>query len=67
LNNAALGAIATYADYVPAFDRLLAMCAGQLECFYANARSLAALEPDSRSEYIARLLEVARILAAQPQ
>jgi predicted aminopeptidase len=64
LNNASLGAIGTYADYVPAFDRLLDMCGGELVCFYDNARSLGRLSPDSRRLYIERLIDVQSILSA---
>jgi len=63
LNNASLGAIATYADYVPAFDQLLEMCAGDLSCFYASARSLGELSPESRRDYSERLIEMRNLLA----
>ncbi len=59
LNNASLGAIATYADYVPAFEQLLEKCAGELECFYARAADLGDLDADTRREHIKELLAVA--------
>lgn len=47
-NNALLAAYATYADLVPAFDKLLAQAGGDLPAFYARVRTLAALDPAQR-------------------
>ena len=48
LNNAHLVAIGAYHEYVPAFQRLLARCGGDLERFYGVARELAAAAPEER-------------------
>lgn len=56
MNNASLGAIATYADYVPAFEQLLEQCAGELKCFYERAAEVGELEPAARAARIAELL-----------
>ena len=47
-NNALLAAYATYADLVPAFDKMLAEAGGDLPAFYARVKALAALEPAQR-------------------
>ncbi len=47
-NNAVLASLATYADLVPAFEKLLAEAGGDLPAFYARVRTLAALEPSQR-------------------
>ncbi|MDP6615651.1 MAG: aminopeptidase [Gammaproteobacteria bacterium] len=60
LNNASLGAVATYADYVPAFEQLLEQCAGELDCFYERAADLGDLDADTREARIAELVAAAR-------
>jgi predicted aminopeptidase len=56
VNNASLGAIATYADFVPAFMRAYLSCAESLECFYAQSRELGALDADERAVAMQNLL-----------
>jgi predicted aminopeptidase len=56
LNNASLGAIATYTDYVPAFRTLYHDCAESIECFYAKSEHLGALDADNREAELRRLL-----------
>jgi predicted aminopeptidase len=41
-------AVGAYHEYVPGFERLLAECGNDLECFYAAVRELAAAEPEAR-------------------
>ena len=48
-NNALLASFATYAQRVPAFERLLAASGGELEKFYAEVRTLAALDKAERN------------------
>lgn len=48
-NNASLAAVATYDDYVPAFDAILAQCNQQLECFYERAEQISQLQPAKRN------------------
>lgn len=50
LNNAHLVAVGAYHEYVPGFERLLAECGNDLECFYALVRELAAAEPEVREK-----------------
>jgi predicted aminopeptidase len=57
LNNAVLSATATYDDYVPAFEVMLADCADDLECFYARAREVADLQAEERGGQMQLLLE----------
>jgi predicted aminopeptidase len=56
LNNASLGAIATYTDYVPAFRALYQDCAESLECFYTMSEQLGALDADAREAELQGLL-----------
>ncbi len=57
LNNASLAAVATYDNYVPAFQRLLvAACDYDLECFYAAARSMARMPKADRKRRLAEIL-----------
>jgi predicted aminopeptidase len=56
LNNASLGALATYADYVPAFRQVYLNCAESLECFYAQSEQLGALDADEREAALQSLL-----------
>jgi len=53
-NNAALASLATYAELVPAFERLLAEAGSDLPAFYARVKALAALEPQARKAALAR-------------
>lgn len=57
LNNASLSAIATYDDYVPAFEVVLRDCEYDLECFYARAQELGGLDPDGRHASMQALLD----------
>ncbi|MGI9289755.1 MAG: aminopeptidase [Gammaproteobacteria bacterium] len=57
LNNASLSAIATYADYRPAFLQLYNECATDLQCFYARAEELADLAPELREQQLEKLLK----------
>lgn len=56
INNAALAAIATYADYVPAFMALYADCERELDCWYAATDALAAAGTEERAARLAALL-----------
>ena len=56
LNNAVLSATATYDDYVPAFERVLSQCAGDLECFYDQVRQLSELPAEERGLQMEQLL-----------
>ena len=60
INNARLNTIATYYHFVPAFKRLLASDAGDLQKFYADAKAIASLTKERRQERMAAL-------AAQPE
>jgi predicted aminopeptidase len=53
-NNAVLASLATYADLVPAFERLLAGVGGDLGAFYARVKEIAALAPQERKAALAR-------------
>ncbi|HEX9184711.1 MAG TPA: aminopeptidase [Burkholderiales bacterium] len=52
-NNAVLASLATYADLVPAFERLLADAGGDLPAFYARVSALAALPLQERKAALA--------------
>lgn len=60
LNNAHLAIIATYHEWVPAFQAVLSECQGKLACFYSRARQLGEMTPPARlaalSQYKAREL-----------
>jgi len=56
LNNASMSAIATYDNYVPAFDVLLRQCAYAIECFYSHAEELAAMDKSQRDEQMRALV-----------
>jgi predicted aminopeptidase len=58
LNNASLAAIATYDDYVPAFNELLRQCGAWLACFYVRSEALAALAPAERKARMQALLKI---------
>jgi predicted aminopeptidase len=53
-NNAFLVSIALYTDMVPAFERLLAACNGDLGEFYGRASKIGTLPKDERSLALAR-------------
>ena len=59
LNNASLSAIATYDDFVPAFEALLRNCGHDLACFYASAEEIGTLDPDERESRMQVLLKQA--------
>jgi predicted aminopeptidase len=48
-NNALLASFATYSALVPAFERLLAECGGDLDAFYARVKALAQLDKAERA------------------
>jgi predicted aminopeptidase len=55
-NNASLSAIATYDDYVPAFEVVLRNCEFDIECFYSRVSDIGALAPKQRSAKMQDLL-----------
>lgn len=55
LNNAKLLSIATYYDFVPAFQALLDSRGGDLEAFYRDVRALAKLGPAQRESRLEQL------------
>ena len=55
LNNASLGALAAYDEYVPAFRALLRESDGDFARFFEQADALAKLEPDARRARLAAL------------
>jgi len=59
LNNASLAALATYDDYVPAFNELLQQCGAWLACFYYRSEQIAALPPIERKARMQELLQAA--------
>jgi predicted aminopeptidase len=50
VNNARLNTVATYYDLVPAFERLLAECAGDWERFFTRVEKIARLPKAARRE-----------------
>ena len=60
MNNARLVALATYDDYVPAFNALLEQQGGDLSAFYGRAAELAALGAEDRAEAIEALINAPR-------
>ena len=59
LNNASLSAVATYDDYVPAFEKILQRCDYSIECFYADATAIGSLDTDERDARMQSLLQQA--------
>jgi predicted aminopeptidase len=59
LNNASLSAVATYDDYVPAFEKILQRCDYSIECFYADATAIGSLDTDERDARMQALLQQA--------
>lgn len=59
LNNARLAAVATYQQYVPAFERLLEEQSGKFDMFYRAAREVGALPPAERRAYLEALINPA--------
>lgn len=55
VNNAALNSVATYYDLVPGFDRLLARSAGDLEQYYAAAKTISKKPKKERHAMLERL------------
>jgi len=56
LNNARLVSVATYNDYIPAFEVLFSESGGTFEKFYIAARELSELAPEVRTEKMQALL-----------
>lgn len=56
-NNASLSAIATYDDYVPAFEAILQQCDFELECFYVEVDQIAALDAEQRDIRLRSMLD----------
>lgn len=54
MNNAQLGAVAAYHDYVDAFLAMLAGNHGDFQSFYAEAARIGAMAADERRPYLAR-------------
>jgi predicted aminopeptidase len=67
LNNASLGALATYADYVPAFRQIYLGCAESLECFYTQSKQLGDLDTKERDEALQSLLADAAASRYEPR
>jgi predicted aminopeptidase len=67
MNNASLAAVATYDNYVPAFERLLvAACGRDLACFYDAVRVMARMSRPAREARMAGILaDALRIAAAK--
>ena len=56
LNNARLVSLSLYEGLLPQFRQMLANCEGDLECFYAEARRVSALDPGARQAAMDALL-----------
>lgn len=56
LNNARLGSLATYREFLPAFRALLHRAGGDLEAFYVSAERLADLDAEIRQERLRELM-----------
>lgn len=56
LNNASLSAVATYDNYVPAFEFMLQECSGQLDCFYERAAAVGNQDAEARVQEMQALL-----------
>lgn len=59
LNNAQLNTVAAYYTLVPAFKQLLAQHGGDLQKFYAESKSMAALDKEKRQARMATLAKLA--------
>ncbi|TNF96002.1 MAG: aminopeptidase [Gammaproteobacteria bacterium] len=57
LNNARLGAIATYYDLVPAFKKLIEQSHGDMQLFYQQAKRIGRLSLSERQQALVELLE----------
>lgn len=55
INNAQLASVATYQDYVPAFQQLLIENRGDLNQFFDAAKALGKLDIDTRNQQLQRL------------
>jgi predicted aminopeptidase len=55
LNNAQLNTIANYYDYVPGFEKLLALKGGNFERFYGAAERLAKMPQEERHQWLREL------------
>lgn len=56
LNNARLASIATYTDYVPAFQVLFEQSGGSFEKFYSATQEIADLQPEERTTVMDKLV-----------
>ncbi|MEP6609857.1 MAG: aminopeptidase [Burkholderiaceae bacterium] len=56
LNNAHLAAVATYNDWVPAFERLLAQNGGDFARFYEQVKDIAAMPKQRRDDLLRSML-----------
>jgi len=63
LNNARLVSVATYNDYIPAFEVLFRESGGTFEEFYIAARELSELAPAVRTEKMQALLARSSVLS----
>ena len=61
LNNAKLGAISIYRDYVPAFQALLRENNNDLNAFYAAAERIGELPKEQRQKEMQRLGEMTNL------
>lgn len=57
LNNAKIGSVAAYHDFVPAFNKMLAANEGDLNQFYRECRKLAQAPKDERHRMLNSYLE----------
>jgi len=57
VNNAQLNSVAAYYDFVPGFERLLALKDGDLEKFYEEAKRLASMSKKERQQWLRTLGE----------
>ncbi len=55
LNNARIVSLTLYEGHLPSFRELLRRCNDDLDCFYDEARDLAALDSEERSRHLAEL------------
>ena len=58
INNARLGAVADYNDWVPAFERWLASLDGDLPAFFAAVEYLAEADKVSRDQYLETFMAI---------
>jgi len=58
-NNASLSAVATYDDYVPAFEMVLRNCNYGIECYYTRAEALGSLDAEARDASMREIMQLA--------